>query len=184
MKPTLWRIFLVGASLSLFLARPSAAAEKTGLQGRLNNGYSLLHDLYNQEEPLKLILVIKTTPPDVADLLKKISKTASDDLATLDRFQAHDKAIHFDRSGLPQFENDTRAAIKEDKQHNLLFGTKGKSFVQAILLAQIEAATYAIHVSDLLAQSETNTARAKDLDRMSKKWTTLRVEAFRLLHGT
>jgi hypothetical protein len=185
MKFTLRRSSLVLAG-AVFLSgvHPAAAAEKTSLHEKLNNGYSLLYHLCDQEKPLEMIMMVKTAPAAVAAFTKKISQTAGDDVDLLERMQAHDSSIRLDDNGLPQFELDVRQSIKEDKQHFLLFETKDNTFTQALLVSQIEATSYAMHLAKVLAQDEPNAKRAAALQRISDKWHALQREAYRLLAST
>jgi hypothetical protein len=97
--------------------------------------------------------------------------------------QERDPIIQFDRNPLPRIERDARASIKDDKQHQLLFGTTDSEFARALLVSQIEACTYALHLSKILAEQETDRDRAKTLRHISAQWLGLRNEAFRILRN-
>jgi hypothetical protein len=152
-------------------------------QHYLNNGYSLLHDLCDQEKSLDMILIIKTTPKDVADFAHEVSKSAKENFDQLEDLQDHDKAIRFDQAGLPQFELDTRDSIKADKQHLLLFGTTDKNFARALLVSQIEAGTYGMNLAKVLAGAEPNAHRAAVAQKISAHWEKIRDKAYRLLNA-
>jgi hypothetical protein len=152
-------------------------------QSYRNNGYSLLHHLFDQEKSVELILVVKTAPKDVADFVHEVSQGAKDSLDSLDELRDHDKAIRFDEAGLPQFELDTRASIKGDKQHMLLFGTTGSAFARTLLVSQIEAGTYGMNLAKVLADAEPNPQRAAVLQKISARWGKIRDKAYRLLNA-
>jgi hypothetical protein len=175
--------FLSGGILAtlLVLALPLRAADDNARY--LDNGYSLLDKLCNQEKPLDQIMIVKTTPKEVADFAKEVSKTASDDVRLLD--QLHDKypSIKFDDRGLPQVEEDTRKSIGDDKEHLLLFGTKGTAFARALLVTQIEAGTYGTNMCKVLADHETSDARAAVVRKIGDRWGKLRDRAYALLNA-
>src|SRR5579871_1396179 len=144
--------FLVGAAAAFILLSLSARADDAKAP-YLANGYGLLYKLCNDEKPVEMILMVKTTPPEIGDFLHQVSKSASADLDDLNRLHDESSAVRFGDRGLPQFEIDTRNSIREDKQHMLLFGTKGNEFVRTLLVTQIEASTYGMHLAKVLADA-------------------------------
>ena len=151
--------------------------------GKLNGGYYLLYHVSSDEAQIPLLLLIKHSPGEIKTYADQISKTAKETVAALDRLQQGDSSLRFDRNPLPQIEQDTRDSIKADKQHQLLFGTTGSEFVRALIVSQIEASTYALNLSKVLAGQEKDSDRVKTLQHMSAKWLVLRNEAFRLLRN-
>jgi hypothetical protein len=174
------KLLLAGAVVSLLLVPRLAGADAT--RNDLNHGYGLLHKLCEQEKQVDLILLVKTTPPDVAALLHEVTKSAGSDLDLFDQMAARDHAIRFDDLGLPLIEMKTRDAIKADKQHMLLFGTKGNDFAKTVLITQVEAGTYGMNMCTVMADAETNGHRAAELRRMSGRWEKLRNKAYALLY--
>lgn len=173
--------FLIGAAVSSLLLVPRLGNARES-QRELNHGYSLLHHLCEQEKQVDLILIVKTTPPNVAGFLHEVSKNAGGDVAILDRMADHDSAIHFNDPGLPSIETETRASIKSDKQHMLLFGTKDADFAKTVLITQVEAGTYGMNMTSVLADAESNSHRAAELRRMSSRWEKLRNKAYALIY--
>jgi hypothetical protein len=162
---------------------PSRGDEDSARQAKLNGGYYLLHQLGGDENQLPLLLDMKHAPPELVTYADQISKAGKETVASLEHFQDRDKAIQLDRNPLPQIEQDVRDSIKADKQHQLLFGTSNSDFVRALLISQIEASTYAIHLSKVLADGETNPGRAKKLRQLSARWLGLRDDAYRILRN-
>jgi hypothetical protein len=160
--------------------RSDDASEKVG---KLNGGYFLLHDLSEDEDQVPILLDIKHSPPELRPFADNISKTAKETLTALDRLQQNDSSLRFDRNPLPAIEQDVRASIKSDKQHQLLFGTTNSEFVRAFLIAQIEACTYGTNLCKVLADQETNQDRVRTLRHLSTKWLTMRDDAFRILRN-
>lgn len=149
----------------------------------VNNGYSLLYKLCDQEKPLDQILIVKTTPKEVAEFLHQVSAAAGSDVDQLETLRDHDKAIRFDQRGLGQFEEDTRGSIQADKQHLLLFGTTGSSFARALLVTQIEASTYGSNLAQVLAAKEPNAHRAAVVRQIGEKWKKITARAYALLNA-
>ena len=175
-------LFVVGFSFATGM-EPIRGEMPTSLAAQLNGGYFLLHQLSEDEAKLPLLLLVKHSPNEIKAFADRISRTAKETLATLDRLRKGDPSIQFDRNPLPQIEQDTRASIQADKQHQLLFGTSGSEFDRALLISQIEACTYGLHLAKVTAEQETDPDRAKTLQHVSAHWLRLRDEAYRLLRN-
>jgi hypothetical protein len=168
-------------ALAAFPAR--AAAPDQGLQQKLNGGYYLLHHLCEDEDQVPMLFVMKHAPDEISAYAKEVSRTAKESLSTLDHFQDQDSAIAFDQNPLPPIEREARASIEDDKQHQLLFGTKDAEFVRAFLVSQIEACSYALHLAKVLGNQETDPERIQGLRQISAQWLHRREDAFRLLRN-
>jgi hypothetical protein len=152
-------------------------------QAKLNGGYYLLHKLAADESQLPLILDIKHSPPELSPYADQISKMGKETVKTIEDFHEHNPDLKFDRNPLPAIEQDTRDSIKDDKQHQLLFGTHDSEFVRALLVSQIEATTYGTNLCKVLADQEPDPGRAKVLTRLGAKWLDLRSKAYNLLRN-
>jgi hypothetical protein len=176
--------FLLGASalaaLLTLLAPLRADDDKTAY---LNNGYSLLDKLCDQEKQVDMITIVKTTPKDVDAYLHEVSKAAGHDADLLD--DLHDKypSIRLHRRDLPQFEEDTRKSISSDKQHTLLWGTKGSEFAKTILVTQIEAGTYGYNICKVLEGADPDPHRVAVVRKIGDEWKKLRDRAYALLYA-
>ncbi len=159
---------------------PSRAAESKASQATLNDGYSLFYDFCSQESQLSLLLWIKTTPPDIADYAKRISSTAKDDMAILTKFGADDRALRLNKVSLPGFELEARKSMADDRKQQLIWGTSGAGFAQAVRLTQSEVTNYGLHVAKVLAEMEPDPARARVMQGIYLKWSALHTEAYRL----
>lgn len=148
----------------------------------LNGGYYLLHHLCEDEEQLPILLDLKHAPDDVNAFAVSVSKTAKRSLSSLEKLRREDTTVRFDQNPLPKIERDVRESIQDDKQHQLLFGTSNGEFVRRLLESQIEASTYAQHLSKVLAEQDPK--RRKSLERISEDWQTLREQAYRLLRDS
>ena len=101
-------------------------------------------------------------------------------MATLDQLQSADKAIDFEQNPLPRLEIEVRKSIAADKQHQLIFATSGPAFVRALVVSQIEAANYAKHLAQVLAEHESGQT-SQALEKMSDKWAREVDKAYALL---
>jgi hypothetical protein len=149
----------------------------------LNGGFFLLHDLLSNEHDVPLLTDLKTSPQEIQDFAKKVSLTAEDGKVALDKMRDSDSKISWDNNPLPKFEQDVRASIKGEKQHQLLFGTKDRDFVRAFLVSQAEASMYASNIAKVMAQEDNNPRHARELTRISDRWHALYEEDFRLMRN-
>ena len=160
---------------------PAGADDSTAAQKERNGGYYLFHQLCEQEADVDMIMLFKNAPPEIGQYTKELAALAHESLDTLDAFQSKDKSINFDVSPLPPIEEEVRAAIKADKQHQLLFGTTGPAFSRALVVAQIEATMYAKRLASVLATHVTSEHQRTALDKLSGKWDRLLNKGYALL---
>jgi hypothetical protein len=164
-----------------FAAKSARGDDASPRQAKLNGGYYLLHTLADNEAQLPILLDLKTAPREVQTFADHISKLGKETEGDIEKMSDHDPALRYDKNPLPEIEQETRDSIKDDKQHMLLFGTKGPEFVRALINSQIEATTYAINLSKVLADQESSPDRARTLRHLSAKWLKMRKDAFRIL---
>jgi len=169
-------LFLIPALLAAAL--PLRAADT--LRDR-QVGYFLFNKTADEESEVHLITLAKTTPPDVVDYVKRVSENAGRTLAFVEKVEDRQPGLKLGDDPLPRFERDVRQSIREDKQHNLLFGTTDVKFARALLFSQVEATNYLMHMAKVLAQDDP--AHARELTRLSASWQKLRDEGVRLSAG-
>lgn len=169
-----------GLAAILLTITPALAGSSNASQDFLNNGYSQFYHFCDQEKDLSLLTYIKSTPAAVADYQKRISSTARDDMAILSKFAADNKALRLNKPSLSSFETNVRTSMDFDRNKQLLIGTTGALYAQAMLMTQSEATNYGLHVAKVLAESEPNPARARAMARICERWTSLHAEAARL----
>jgi len=141
----------------------------------------LFHHLCDQEADVDKIMLLKNAPPEIGQYTKDIAALAHESLDAMDAFQAKDSSIRFDVNPLPAVEQEVRDEIQADKQHQLLFGTKGPAFARTLVVAQIEASTYAKHLASVLATHVTSEHERHALDKLSAKWAALADKGYALL---
>jgi hypothetical protein len=177
------KLTLAFYALGVFSASfgPAARADTSpSYRENLNGGFFLLHNLFDDEAKLPLLLDLKTAPQEIQDFAKKISISAKDGEAALEKMHDADPRINWDKNPLPQIEQDVRTSIKGEKQHQLLFGTKGTDFVHAMLVSQAEASKYAANIAKVMAQKDKNAWHSREFTRISDRWHALYEEDFRL----
>ena len=160
----------------------SPAAEATASQSTLNDGYSLFYDFCRQESKLSLLLWVKTMPPSISNYAKQISSTAKDDIAILKAMGVKDSSLRLDKVSLPSFELSVRQSMADDRKQQLLWGSSGALFTQALIMTQSETTNYGLHVAKVLSETEPDPDRARALRSMYTQWLALHAEAYRLNH--
>jgi len=158
----------------------SQAGEAKASQSTLNDGYSLFYDFCKQESQLSLLLWVKTMPPSISNYAKQISSTAKDDIAILKAMGVKDSSLRLDKVSLPSFEISVRQSMADDRKQQLLWGSSGALFVQALTMTQSETTNYGLHVAKILSETEPDPDRARAMRHMYDQWLALHVEAYRL----
>jgi hypothetical protein len=170
----------VPIALALLIC-PTRGDTTPGSTQDLRAGFFLLHQVCHQESQVDMLNIIKTTPPEVADYVKHVSGVAKESLATLDRFSDHDSSLQDTTDPLPPFEQATRKNIQDEKEHSLLFGTKGATYARRLLFSQVQAANYIVNLAQTWAERDPDADRAASMRKISARWTKIRDEGFRLL---
>ncbi len=166
----------------MFLFLPSQADEPSPREN-LNAGYFLLHKLFGDEEQVPILLDIKTSPKDIQDFAIEVSRTAKDGEAAMAKMRDADPHMNWDKNPLPKFEQEVRASITDEKEHQLLFGTKGPDFARAFLVSQAEASKYAANIAKILSEQDENASHQREFSRLSAQWHALYEKDFRLMRN-
>jgi hypothetical protein len=156
---------------------PTAAWHKARVR---NEGYSLLYQLMSQDKDVAEILIIKHADPPVAEVIKEIASNCAQARKELDLFHEKDRHLSFEMANLPEFEQQTRAAIESTVTKQLLTSS-GKTFERRLLFTQTEAMNYAAHLAQVLHEQEDNANRKSFLATLSERCTTLHDKAIDLL---
>lgn len=175
------RSFLLAGAIFLMAGQGSLrAAEAKASQSTLNDGYSLFYNFCKQESQLSLLLWVKTIPPGISDYATRISSTAKDDMTILKKMGVGDSSLRLDKVSLPSFEINVRQSMADDRKQQLLWGSSGAAFAQALTMTQSETTNYGLHVAKVLSETEPDPDRARAIRRMYDQWLALHVEAYRL----
>lgn len=149
-------------------------------QELLNNCYSLLYQLLEEQKDVSLLRFIKREPSDVKTLITKIAKTSAADGRLLEELARQDPVIRLDDLRLPPGEVVTRDAISATKEKELL-GQSGVEFELSLLLTQTEALSYGWHLAKVTSENEPDPDRARVLAGISEDMKTGYQEVFALL---
>lgn len=138
---------------------------------RLDHGYALLYDLLGNEAKVAEILAIKSASAPTTALLKDISRTAADAVATIGRMQSDVPSISLKVTGLPLLETDARNRIANAQTAELLLALG--SFELKILLTQQNACQYAWALASSLAAVDPNASRAGAMSQIAAEFDEL-----------
>ena len=101
-------------------------------------------------------------------------------MAVLKGMGVVDNSLRLDKVSLPSFEINVRQSMADDRKQQLLWGSSGTAFAQALTMTQCEVTNYGLHVAKVLSETEPNRDRAHALRQMYDQWQSLHVEAYRL----
>jgi hypothetical protein len=149
-------------------------------QSTRNNGYSLLHQVLDEQKDVGILRFIKPEHSDVKKLINRIATTSGTGSKLLEEFSSHDPSIILSDIRLPPAEVGTRDAIASTKKKELL-GETGDKFELTLLLTQTEALSYAWHLANVTGENEPQPERAKALLGLSDDMQRLYHEVFALL---
>ncbi len=154
--------------------------ESIATQSTRNNGYSLLHQLLDEQKNVGLLRFIRPENSDVKELVKRIATASGTGAKLLEAFAKDDPSINLDDIRLPPGEVATRDAIAATKKKELL-SQSGDTFELTLLLTQTEALSYAWHLAEVTAENEPQPERARALAGISDDMKNLYHEVFVLL---
>jgi hypothetical protein len=178
--PPLLVVMLLAAGVLTGCQSPPARPPVESRASLRNNGYSLLHQLLDEQKDVSLLRFIKSEHADVKILVKRIATTSGTGAKLLEKFAQDDPAIRLDDLRLPPGELVTRAAIASTKQKELLSQT-GDEFELTLLLTQTEALSYAWHLAKVTGENEPQPDRARALAGVSQDMANLYRDVFALL---
>jgi hypothetical protein len=164
MKPIsrLLAVMLMAAGFLTGCQSPKADAPSGKSISLRNNGYSLLHQLLDEQKDVSLLRFIRPEHTDVKELVNKIASTSGAGATLLERLAKDDPTINLDDLRLPPAELATRAAIAATKKKELL-GQGGGAFELTLLLTQTEALSYGWHLAEVTSQNEPQPEHARVL---------------------
>jgi CheY-like chemotaxis protein len=145
-----------------------------------NNGYSLLHQLLEEQKDVSMLRFIKREHSDVRTLVKKIAAASGAGAELLEDFARHDPSVILDDIQLPPGEIAARAAIAATKKKEIL-AQSGDTFELTLLLTQTEALSYAWHLAKVTGENERQPERVRALAGVQQDMKNLYQEVFVLL---
>ena len=153
---------------------PEAPAAASG------HGYALLHEILGQERKVSQLLIIKEERKPLETVIDAIAETCGIAYERLGELAAAKPRLDLSDTGLPVEERRTREAIAATRKEQLL-AASGRELELQLLLSQNEALTYAAHLADTLARSETDPARLAFVRALWKDLTGLQQDVVALL---
>jgi hypothetical protein len=180
--PWLLALMLSAACMLTGCQSPKATPPVIGsmAQATRNNGYSLLHQLLNEQKDVSILRFIKREHYDVRNLVKKIAAASGAGAELLEDFARRDPSVILKDIDLPPGEVATRESIAATKKKELL-GQTGDDFELTLLLTQTEALSYAWHLAKVTGENEPQPERARALAGVSEDMKNLYQEVFALL---
>jgi hypothetical protein len=174
-------VLLVACSLIGCQSPKSSIAPGNGIdRSTRNNGYSLLHQVLDEQKDASILRFIKPEHSDVKKLVNRIATTSGTGSRLLEEFASHDSSIVLDDLRLPPGEVGARDAIASTKKHELLSET-GDEFEMTLLLTQTEALSYAWHLAKVTAENESQPDRARALSGLGDDMRRLYRDVFALM---
>lgn len=144
------------------------------------HGYALLHQILGQERNVSKLLVVKEERKKLETVIDAISKTCGTAYDQLEDLAKKSPRLDLENTGLPAEEVRTREAIAATRRDQLLKAT-GRDFELQLLWAQNEALTYASHLADTLARSESDPERLAFVRALWKDLTQLQPKVVALM---
>ena len=164
----------------LEVAAPATSAKRPVDLVTRNNSVALLDELLNEEKDVSLILIIKVTSPELKQLVKNISQTASKGAKLLASEKKKDPGLELKGNGLPPGEKAARAGLSKTKEHELL-SAKGAEFELQLLLTQAEALGYGAQLALDAAVNDPQPVRARQLASLSSQLKLLHEQVIAML---
>ena len=136
----------------------------------LGHGYALLYTILGQEKDVSQLLVIKENRERLATVIDPIAETCGKAPRTARGARRAQPAPRSFGRRLPAEELRTRELIGATRR-DLLLGSSDKELELQLLLIQNEALTYAAHLADTLARSESYPERSAFLKTLWRDLT-------------
>src|ERR1035437_4260983 len=89
-------VMLLAACVLMGCQSPKAWSPSGSSASTRNNGYSLLHQLLDEQKDVSMLRFIKREHSDVKNLVKKIATTSGTGAKLLEEFARHDPSISLD----------------------------------------------------------------------------------------
>jgi hypothetical protein len=159
---------------------PPPAAPRTGSAS--SHGYALLYELLGQQKDVDKLLVVKRERADLRELIGAIAETCGAAYERLAALGEADPRLNLVDTGLPVAEVASREGIADEKT-KLLLTESGKEFELQLVLSQLQALTYATHLSEVLARAEPDPERLAFVRELYRDASALRERTAALLRS-
>ena len=143
-------------------------------------GYALLVTLLEDEAGVDGILIIKSLPQPVSELIERIADAARVGARTLSEELARPPVVSLENDGLPLVEVGARQRIRQWRTVELLTG-RGESLERALLVSQLQAVDTIRALAESLLEEESEAARVAALEHLIEVFTPIRAEVWEQL---
>lgn len=174
-----WLLLLVGCSGGHAHRMLDDGASHSAQQ---DAGYTLLLSLLEDESRVDGILIIKSLPEPVVDLVKTISEQSRSGVRRITDTLQDPPVVTPGNDGLPRVEVEARARIRQWTTMSLLTGS-GTELVRALLVSQLQAVDSIRALCEALIEEEASTARRAALEQVLESFTGIRSRTWDLLAG-
>jgi hypothetical protein len=147
---------------------PKPPSENGGMFREVNEGYSLLHGLMDDESNVSKIFIIKSASEPTKGLIKEIALACDDAKKQLDQFPYKNNRIEFDVPDLPKLEKESRD-LESKADEKTLLGSSGKEFELQLILTQMQAMGYAVNLCKAIESHEQDPGRQAFLNNLQKQ---------------
>jgi hypothetical protein len=175
-----WILTSVLLAASLGCASTGAPSRPREAPAASGHGYALLYEMLGQERQVSKLLTIKEERQALETIIDEIAETCDTAYDRLEELAKESPRLDLSDTGLPVEEVLTREAIAATRRDQLL-AASGREFELQLLWTQNEALTYAAHLADTLARSESDSARLAFVRALWKDLTRLQQDVGALL---
>lgn len=196
--PPAWRALVVSLALTgcaLVDAKEGEAQEseqvqakpaqkQTELQQELARGYALLFELVSSLQHADELFMVKVESDDVQAVTDDVAQAMTE---TIERLEAMASTSSFDLedTGTPRFAQETREAMARSRIKSFapFVGKTGVEFERTLLLTQSGGLNQMRHLTEVLADVETDSDRKRILADADERFDTLYGRVSELLNA-
>jgi len=178
-----WKGTLACVALTFFtgcLSTPPAAVPQDEKLRARNNAASLLHTLLGDEKNVGKLLIIKRDREELHRVIKHVASVCDEAHKRLAQWAREDSSLNLRDTALPAAERAARDSASKAKSSELLRAS-GDEFEFNLLLTQVEALGYAVHLAQVAGANEPQPQRAREFFAIRDQMQQLRDEVLALL---
>lgn len=161
------------------------AQKPTELQQELARGYALLYELVSSLTLADELLLIKAESDDVKAVTDDVAETMTDIAEALEDMAASGASFDLEDTGTPRFARETREAMTRSRIKSFapIVGKTGTDFERSLLHTQSGNLNQMRHLTEVLAEAETDSDRNRFLGDVNKRFDALYGRVSELLYN-
>ncbi len=173
-------IFIFHSSSCSATSVKSRTSEKLTYQ---INGYAQIYGLLNALSWADKALILKFESDKVEKLMIKLDQFSNNYLKTIQKLAKTNKWIKFNKTGLPQIQQDILAEKQKERIRNFLplIGKSQYQFEKELLTSTKDGLDNIIYLTKVLKKVETNTKLKSYLNQLNKEANLLHTKNIILL---